>query len=398
MEPQGHQNRGSYADIARTAASNIAPWRIELAKISVFLLVDASYYEITKGIRQIEWNGAVDAIIPSGKGKWRLTFLNQELCDRFFTQYREEGILVAGIKATIVKNRALHVIHVEAENPLAPKMAIVEILKEIGEVKRMEKVKNNGFWTGIWMAWIDKKLKQRSITLRGPDYRVKVVDRHWRADHDHQDQPTAHEERNADMQQISKELSEILGTSQNASPESYQDKAEDAINPQQSTDRPTKNGEEQRQEDDNQETDRPNPPRSPRQEAEKPHGPGITRLIQQPITEAFKSPQGKKGTQDKRTRKDTSMEITVNVIEIPEVGLNRTPKSNASGHEDWMDTTDQIDLTSREKKDEHETRSADGEKGEQDSPPKKWRKTTEDEPLEMGTEKGCPQISGGPHP
>lgn len=424
MEPQEPPNRGSYADIARTAVNNIAPWRAELAKISVFLLVDASFYEITKGIRQIEWNGAVDAIIPSGKGKWRLTFINQDLCDRFFSLYRVEGIMIAGKRATIAKNRALHVLHVEAENPLAPKMEIVEVLKEIGEVKRMEKVKNNGFWTGIWMVWITNKLKQRSISLRGPDYRVKVVDRHWQADTEPQAPPDHQETRNMADLQVSQGLTEIIAhhqeerlghqqsvtedtptriqpeathsqlgeghktTCQQVEAEGISDHREDSVE----IGGPCHTTQARREAQ-----ERTTTPRTAQQGDSNPREPGTTRLIQQHITEAFKKPQGKKGKQDKRPRKDTPQEVTVNVLEIPAEGLRRAQEDN-SEDEDWMDLSTKRDMNNMESSEEQEGDMQDSQKEEQSSPPKKWQKRDDDKSVEQGTEKGCPPTSGGSHP
>lgn len=399
MEPATITNRPSYVDMAKKAANGQPTWRAELAKISVFLLVNSSFYEVAKAIRAVEWNDKVDAIIPSGKGKWRLTFKDKSLCDRFFSTFWETGIQVANQKATIAKNKALHVLHVEAENPLATKMDIVEILKAMGTVKRMEKVMNNGFWTGIWMVWSDIQLKQRSATIRGPDYRVKIVDRAWRSDEEER-QPQGTEQEKQTRKSGIRELDVPRRERSERQDSREQPMRQDDGSRTREDDQPDVLGKECRMADtgehngaqvasslqdhsieddvrtqpDHQEIAGNQNDYAITEEKETLREERTTgKWVQPPITSVFKRSQDKPRDRDKRNKRAPPPPVSVIVREIPEMGILSDDQDQPSCRS--VEPPQESDGDSNEESNRFQTaRGKDEQEHEKQHPPKKSRK------------------------
>lgn len=327
--------QASYAEIIQRGLNEQTEWRVELAKISVFLLVEASFAEIAKEIKTSDWKGKVDAIIPSGKGKWRLTFHEIEECNNFYRRYKAEGYPIGHKIASVVRSKATRTLHVEAENPLAPKMEILAILKQLGDIQKMEKVMNNGFWTGLWIIWSEIQLPQRSITLKGRDYRVKVVDRAWR----NESPPTTpHLAPNNSIQEVSPNV-EVQQTVEKAievqkTPESIQEanieRPQKVQAPKESNKIQNNNEEtETPQEVDGTESSQPEESDKQREAQGNPK----KQWIQQPITLAFQHNNGKSKKQEKRQRKLAMAKVVVAVQEIPEKGLQEEGTSSEEEEE-----------------------------------------------------------------
>lgn len=168
-------SKGTYASKVSGGIDRAREYRREMQKRTAIVCIDATYAKVAAGVSTLteKLHISIVALVAGGKGRWKVVTKGEEDRDLIVNQ---KTLQVDGREATIVAQRPLNTLFVEAEFPIVSAAEIKACIEKHSRhpVVRMEKVMNSHFWTGLWLVWTPFVPTQRISRVKGDGFQLKI--------------------------------------------------------------------------------------------------------------------------------------------------------------------------------------------------------------------------------